>query len=258
MVSSTAFSDYIVYVDESGDHGLAQINPQNPVFVLAFCIFNKTEYAEKIVPEIQKLKFRFWGHDNVILHSRDIRKATGDFAILQNKHVREAFLEQLTHLMETLPYTVVGVGIDKTKFKQTNAQHNPYEAALKYGFVELLHWLLDKSPSEKLMHIICEKRGKTEDNALELEFYRYYEPYKISPNYKLQFMPKQHNSTGLQFADLVAYPLARHLIKPAQENRAFDAIHLKLYKFFGADSDTMEERAGAAGVEIFPLKAKGP
>lgn len=25
--------------DESGDYGLASINPQNPVFVLIFCIF---------------------------------------------------------------------------------------------------------------------------------------------------------------------------------------------------------------------------
>ena len=32
------FSDYIVYVDESGDHGL-KIAPLYPIFVLAFCVF---------------------------------------------------------------------------------------------------------------------------------------------------------------------------------------------------------------------------
>ncbi len=30
------FSDYIVYVDESGDHGLQNLDPNYPVFVLAF------------------------------------------------------------------------------------------------------------------------------------------------------------------------------------------------------------------------------
>ena len=35
------FSDYIVYVDESGDHNLERINPEYPLFVLAFCIFEK-------------------------------------------------------------------------------------------------------------------------------------------------------------------------------------------------------------------------
>jgi hypothetical protein len=29
-------SDYIIYVDESGDHGLSSINEQYPVFVLSF------------------------------------------------------------------------------------------------------------------------------------------------------------------------------------------------------------------------------
>jgi len=36
-----AFSDYIVYVDESGDHGLENVDPNYPLFVLAFCIFKK-------------------------------------------------------------------------------------------------------------------------------------------------------------------------------------------------------------------------
>jgi hypothetical protein len=38
-----AFSRYIVFVDEAGDHG--PVSPEFPVFVLAFCIFDKLEYA---------------------------------------------------------------------------------------------------------------------------------------------------------------------------------------------------------------------
>ena len=76
------FSDFIVYVDESGDHGLVSINPQNPVFVLTFCIFEKEAYRTAMVPLVQALKFEFWGHDGVVLHSREIRKSSGDFSIL--------------------------------------------------------------------------------------------------------------------------------------------------------------------------------
>lgn len=54
------FSDYIVYVDESGDHGLVSINPQNPVLVLTFCIFEKEAYRTTMVPLVQALKFEFW------------------------------------------------------------------------------------------------------------------------------------------------------------------------------------------------------
>jgi len=44
------YSDYVVYVDESGDHGLKNIDENYPVFVLAFCIFKKQDYIANIVP----------------------------------------------------------------------------------------------------------------------------------------------------------------------------------------------------------------
>jgi hypothetical protein len=44
----TEFSDYVVYVDESGDHGLASIDPEFPVFVLAFCVFEKSHYINSL------------------------------------------------------------------------------------------------------------------------------------------------------------------------------------------------------------------
>ena len=48
-------TDYIVYIDESGDHGLTNINRDHPVFVLAFCVVEKTKYTDKIVPVFQRL-----------------------------------------------------------------------------------------------------------------------------------------------------------------------------------------------------------
>ncbi|MBI5274428.1 MAG: DUF3800 domain-containing protein [Chlamydiales bacterium] len=71
---SNEYSDYIVYVDESGDHSLTSIDQSYPVFVLTFCVFEKTYYSEVIVPAIRKLKFKMFGHDMVVLHEHDIRK----------------------------------------------------------------------------------------------------------------------------------------------------------------------------------------
>lgn len=78
-MSESEFSDYVVYVDESGDPNLKKINPNFPVFVLTLCVVKKEVYAEKIIPEMSKFKFRHFGHDMVVLHERDIRKQTGDF-----------------------------------------------------------------------------------------------------------------------------------------------------------------------------------
>ena len=76
------FSDYIVFVDESGDHNLAQIDPQFPVFVLLFAVMSKTDYVERICPTLQRFKFDYWGHDEVVLHEHEIRKPSGDFLFL--------------------------------------------------------------------------------------------------------------------------------------------------------------------------------
>lgn len=73
------FSDYIVYVDESGDHNLDNINSKYPIFVLAFCIFNKRYYNNHTVKDIQNLKFNYFEHDMIILHERDILKRKGVF-----------------------------------------------------------------------------------------------------------------------------------------------------------------------------------
>lgn len=53
---SDGFSDFLVFVDESGDHGLDSIDPGYPVFVLAFCVMRKADYISDIVPAIQAFK----------------------------------------------------------------------------------------------------------------------------------------------------------------------------------------------------------
>ncbi len=65
------FGGYLVFVDESGDHGLASVDPNYPVFVLDFCVFKKSDYTEAMCPALQRLKFTFWGHDEVVMHEKE-------------------------------------------------------------------------------------------------------------------------------------------------------------------------------------------
>lgn len=83
------FSDYIFYADESGDHSLVRIDATYPVFVLCLCGFNKSYYLRRIVPAIQSLKFKWFGHDSAILHERDIRKKRPPFEFLNNPDLNE-------------------------------------------------------------------------------------------------------------------------------------------------------------------------
>ena len=74
------YGDYVIYVDESGDHSLTSIDVGYPIFVLVFCVFRKEDYANVIVPKVQTFKFKHFGHDIVVLHEKDIRKRNWPFA----------------------------------------------------------------------------------------------------------------------------------------------------------------------------------
>lgn len=54
-----AFSDFLVFVDESGYHSLTSVNPDYPIFVLAFCLVPRKAYVDDITPAVRRLKCDF-------------------------------------------------------------------------------------------------------------------------------------------------------------------------------------------------------
>lgn len=128
--AAQAFSDHIVFVDESGDHSLTSINPDYPVFVLAFCTLPRTAYIDQITPAVRRLKFELFGHDLVILHEHDIRKKSGPFAQL-GKDKRDALMNGLTGAIAAAPMTLVAVVIDKVKHKAKYAE--PFNSRCNMG-----------------------------------------------------------------------------------------------------------------------------
>ncbi|UMO25524.1 DUF3800 domain-containing protein [Acinetobacter baumannii] len=107
------FSDYIVYVDESGDHTLNGYNAKYPVFVLAFCIFHKRYYTETVIHKLEQLKFKHFGHDIIVMHERDILKGTGDFRNYSSKEQKESLLNDLTTLMQETNFILISCVVRK-------------------------------------------------------------------------------------------------------------------------------------------------
>jgi len=232
--SGEAFGDYIVYVDESGDHGLAQPDPDYPMFVLAFCIVRKDEYKTIISPAFDALKFKHFGHDMIVLHEHEIRKARGSFAFLTNAARRETFYADLNHAMANAPFTVVAVCIDKLKLKSAyKFPKNPYDLAMAYGLERVHRFLSSQGQGARTTHIVFEARGRREDDDLELEFRRVcdganYQKTKLP--FEFVLAPKRSNSCGLQLADLIARPIGLRVLRPQQPNRAYDLIEPKFYR----------------------------
>jgi len=224
-----SFSDYVIYVDESGDHDLTSINEDFPLFVLAFCIFKKSDYVREIVPAIQDFKFRWFGHDMVILHEREIRKQQAPFKFLQNQDVRQRFMDELSDIIRKSSFTLIASVIDKRKLKQRYASpDNPYHIGLQFCMERTHAFLIENGQKGKLTHCMFEKRGTKEDNMLELEFRR----IKDRGNYTqidmneldICFADKKANSSGLQLADLFARPIGLGVLRLGQPNRTREIL----------------------------------
>jgi hypothetical protein len=243
-----SFDDYIVFVDESGDHGLASIDPHYPMFVLAFCLFQKKKYAEEVVPLVLRLKFQHFGHDQVILHERDIRKAKGPFTILQNEPRRSQFLADVSGLVEQSPFTLVASAIRKNKLqKQYVDPINPYHIAMGFGLERIFLQLRSVGCRSGKTHMLFESRGKKEDAELELQFRRVCASNAtghVLP-FEIIVADKKCNSPGLQLADLIARPIGRKILDPNQPNRSYEIIENK----FRRDSSG---RIEGWGLKIFP------
>jgi len=231
-------SDYLIFVDESGDHGLIKLDPDFPVFALVFCIISKRDYIQSLVPDVQQLKFDIWGHDQIVLHEHDIRKEKKWFALLRtNKELRENFYERLSLIIAEAPMTIVASIIDKKKLlDKYTTPFNPYELALRFCMERALDFLHEKGENGKRIHVLIEGRGKKEDDQLELEFRRicsnhcdwhYGSRDFQTMSFEPLFVSKSSNCTGLQIADLLARPFALNYLRPTQSNRTYDILDRK-------------------------------
>lgn len=228
-------SDFIAYVDESGDHSLDRINPQFPLFVLSFCVFRKEDFFRRIVPSMLEFKFKHFGHDCVVLHEAEIRKQRGAFSLLRDPNLRDAFLQDLSALMVAAPFSVIATVIKKDAVQVSGIRHEHiYHLAMGFALERLHRFIAEQGQAGLKTHVVVECRGASEDQDLEEEFRRICDG-KNGLDHRLPFdvvfADKKTNSSGLQLADLVARPIGRMILDPpGRLNRAWEIIERKLFR----------------------------
>jgi hypothetical protein len=233
------FSDFIIYADESGSPVLGADARDFPVFVLVFLIVRKKHYAEQLVPKVQMLKFDAVGHDQLILHERDIRRQANAFAFLQvSEAARHSFIERTTAIIEEADITFCTAIIDKAKLAKTyHSPWNPYDLALTFCIEKAAKALNRRGETDREVNVVFESRGAKEDVHLELEFRRVTSGTPIVGSasravtgfrWTPLFVDKRANCTGLQPADLAARPLGLAYLRPDQPNRAVSVLRRKM------------------------------
>jgi hypothetical protein len=225
---------YHLFIDESGDPSLNSINLEFPVFTLLGCLFDHDSYLV-MEEKINKLKVDFFDSENVILHSRDIRKCEGVFAKLFDLDIKAKFYNALNTILEQEKYTIIAVAIKKQDFidKYGKISDDPYELSLSFLLERaLMH--TDHSVDNNI-HIRIESRGKIEDSMLQKRYNRLLDigsshivPNRFKERFsKMEFVKKIDNDIGLQISDLCAYPVARHIINPKEPYPAYDIVKKK-------------------------------
>lgn len=240
-----------LYMDESGDHGLTTVDPDFPVFLLCGVIMTEKHYDD-LSDDMNRLKEAIWNSKEVIFHSRDIRKCEKEFVKLFDLRLKERFYGEINRIMAEHRYAIIASGIRKDRYiRQIGRLSNDvYELALSFIIERAVFLMDDVRASSKSLEIVIERRGGREDKLLEEHFQRlmsrgtgYVSAERLKAyDLRITFRSKRENINGLQLADLIAYPMARHLIAPERPNPAFDVLAPKIYT----------KRGRRYGLKVYP------
>ena len=202
----------VVYFDEVGNPTLDASDRDFPVFAIVLFICDSDSYTNQIVPRVNQLKFKWFRHEGVILHSRDIRRAHGDFAFLLNPTKRQPFYDDLNDVMSGCEYDLIATAVRKDRLvERYRYPADPYDLCLLFALERLLSVL--EAHEQTDVTIIAEKRGTNEDRELHVAFQRivtngsaYVDGARFRRvSFSPRFLPKAMNIVGTQVADLAAH-----------------------------------------------------
>lgn len=216
---------YRIYVDEVGNHDLKHVdNPNQRYLSLTGVIFKLDYIAQTVFPKLEALKAKFFrSHpDNpTVLHRKELVNKKPPFEALRNPAVLDSFDTEFLSLLSDLDYAVITVVMDKKQHKEQYLMwhFDPYHYCLQIIVERFVLFLRSR---DAVGDVMCESRGGKEDMRLKKSFRRIclegteFIPEHIFSTYltssQLKVKPKANNISGLQIADLLAYPSYKRIL----------------------------------------------
>lgn len=209
----------ILFLDESGDHSLAKIDPQYPMFVLGGVLVDEAYATGAMDAEVRKFKRDLFGTDAICLHYADIVRATNGFEAMADAAFRKHYYQELSGLLGRLAIRIVACAIKKDAHLGRYGMRavDPYMLSLD---VLVERFCYDIGPTGETGYMIAERRDPTLDHQLDLawlnlkiqgtQFVKAIDVERRITGLTLQ--NKKANLSGLQLADLVVSPIGRDLL----------------------------------------------
>jgi hypothetical protein len=234
---------WIAFIDESGDHGLAKIDPGSPMFTLTAAIYREDVYLNRELPAIAALKHRFWHHEGVIFRSYDINKRQGAFSICQHAERRQELWNAIAEHFRASPVKLIAAVIDKERHAaQYVDPADAYFLAVQF-VLERIHMMAGTG-----VKLVIESRGKKEDQILA----EWCERISGGENFRAHdfgctahFAKKHSNVAGLQIADLACQPITHYVRNPDTQRADWLAVKSRV-------RSDWRGRIEGRGLKVFP------
>ena len=161
---------------------------------------------------------------------------------MQYPEIRNRFYEGINKILgQSDVYVIVCCSILKEPFVERFSRgEDVYGLSLKY-LIERAIFYVDDNAEDGKLEVYIERRGIKQDRAL-LNYYNRLRATGtkwvtaerlVSRLGRFMFRYKKENIIGLQLADLIAYPITRHILYPKAPNPAYDIIQDKIYTYKG-------------------------
>lgn len=236
---------WIAFIDESGDHGMQNIDPASPMFALTAAVYRRDSYIADELPSIARLRFEFWAHDGVVLHTYDIKKKQGHFSICANPITERRLRKELGALFERSKVKLIAAVIDKVRHNEQYVDpSNPYYLAVQF-VLERIFMMTGAGTT-----IVFESRGKAEDAIVR----QWAESVSAGDNFRhdafgfgIHFAKKKWNVGGLQIADLACQPIIHFVRNPDTDRPDWLAVRKRV-------RSSWLGKIEGYGLKVFPPK----
>jgi len=204
-----------LYIDESGDHDLLNIDNNYPIFVLAGTIMDENSHTNILSPKLNDFKVDLLGNKDIILHCADYSRSKGGFERMRQQDFRNKFFNGVENIIKLVDFTLVACIIDKiAHYEKYIYASDPYILSLEI-LLEKFTFYLKRTKQTGI--IIAESRGQQLDNELELAFLnikisgtRFFSPKEITDVIeRFVIKKKTDNIAGLQLTDSIVSQIGR-------------------------------------------------
>lgn len=217
---------YRIYIDEVGNNDLGNSNNDNHRYLcLTGVVFNLDYVKTVLTPDIESLKSRYFDShpdEPIILHRKEMINKKFPFKVLEDPTIESNFNREFLALLDKWEFKTITVLIDKLEHqkKYSTWRYDPYHYCMAIMFERYHLRLREANITGDMMF---ESRGGKEDMRLKDSYSKIYNEgtewinatdiKETITSKELKIKPKSANISGLQVADLLAYPLYRHALK---------------------------------------------